>query len=748
MRYTALRDELHDFYDNRVQQISENFNRECSEILEKEYDEAQSAYTLKARQYRVIAARCRPVLFAASPFYYELGSMAGTCDGCGEWRDGSRHPGGWLYRKREHLFADADPEMARLTAAQKEELLYLVCGPYTDARQHFCFNYRPVFSNGLKGLYEKAAAQLASAADEDERDFLHSVCAGLLALKQIAEKFSDTAARQLAACTDPQQRENLVRIRDTARRVPWEAPETLYEALNSYAFLRLAVGTLEGVGTNTFGRVDVDLYPIYLRDRRENGLTEEETYALIAQFLLTWDCRYDHDMKMEWYADHELENTYTLGGCDETGAPVWNELTALFLRVSREQHIIYPKIVCRFGEYSPKAYLDVINGEILLGTSTVLYQNDDATVPALLRAGRSEREARDYIVSGCWDVKTYGNEKPDAGAYVNILKTFEYSVHRRADLMKKTGLVFEPLDDAESFDEVYRITVENIRRLFRARSRLAVLGRLWPKVDPQPILSAGMTGCLENRRDYTAGGAKYNDEVYLCVGLPDVVDSLLAIRTLCFEQKKYTLPDFLDAVRRDWRDSETMRLDAVCCGGWGDGKAASSALARRLNADLYAALDGLPTRWSGRYLLGHLTYTEIRWWGQKTLATPNGRHSGDVICQGLTPSRLHRIRSTAAPLNSIAALGTELCAGNTVVNIILSPKGMDLDRAYAYLMAVAESGVQCLQLNCFSKEQLLDAQRHPERYPDLIVRVCGFSAKFTSLSPDWQEEVITRNFYD
>ena len=146
--------------------------------------------------------------------------------------------------------------------------------------------------------------------------------------------------------------------------------------------------------------------------------------------------------------------------------------------------------------------------------------------------------------------------------------------------------------------------------------------------------------------------------------------------------------------------------------------------------------------------MGHLTYTEIRWWGENTLATPDGRYSGDYFSQGLTPSRLRKIPAVTSVLNSMKAIDTSTMHGNSVLNIILPSTRLSLDVAEGFLRALCGCGVQSLQLNCTTKEQLLDAQKHPENYPNLIVRVCGFSAKFTALSPEWQDEILTRNFYD
>ena len=749
MDFAAFREEIRDFYWNRVDDMAAEFREKLYEKLDRACDPSVNGYRRKALQYRMIAEECEPVLFDSSPFYHELGTMSAHCDGAGNFR-GKTHAGGWNYERSVHLFADRDPGLFRLREKQGRELLYLICGPYADTRQHFYFCCRPLFASGLKGLYEKARSELARAKTGEERDFLETACEGLLCLGRIAEKFSRKAEERLASAGDPALKRRLEMIRDSAAHTPWNAPRTFYEALNLLAFIRTACGALEGVGYNSFGRPDLDLLPFYEKDLAEGRLTKEEAYDLIKAFLLTWDLHYDHDMKMVGYADHELENTYTLGGCDREGNPVWNELTAMFLRATREEKIIFPKIKVRYGAASPKEYLDEADRDVIRGTSVILYQNDDTSIPALIRAGRSPEDARDYIVTGCWGMMTNGDIMEDHGNYVNLLKAFEFSVHDRKDKMEECGVSFLPLDGAEDFEEVYRITLENCRRLFRERNRMTLLGKpVWPEVDPLPLTSASMTGCLENRKDLTAGGCRYHDETYLCVGFPNIVDSLLAIKSLVFDRRLVTMKELLTAVRNDWRGAETMRRDALRCHAWGDESEESCALAKRFNHDLWLLAGELSALWpGGRINLGHLTYTEIRFWAEKTLATPDGRHNGDYISQGLTPSRLHRIPSVTSVINSLAALDGSELAGNTVVNIILPSDRITPDVCETFLRAAAGTALGSLQLNCVTKEELLDAQIHPEEHRDLIIRVCGFSARFTSLSPEWQKEVLSRNFYD
>lgn len=744
MKYNELRNEIKHYYSTASYENAKKYLADGTKKLDELYNENMSAYDMKVLQYKTVADIMEPVLFENAPFYFETGIIPGFSDGARDYR-GSKHIGGWTYWRNYHKFIEQDKDLWDLTNRQRGELFYLICGAYNDDAQHFLVNYRPIFEKGLKGVYKDAQEALNNTDNASEKQFLSAACEGLLCVKRISEKFADTADELLK--TQPNNT-NLKRISISARRCPWEKPESFYEALNTYAFMRKVIGSLEGIGPNSFGRVDMDLLPFYEADIKSGRMTKDEAFELISQFLIIFDCHYDHDMKMESYADHELENTYVLGGCDKDGNPLFNDLTKMFLKANADEKIIFPKIKCRFSENSPKEYLDMIDEPVIHGTSTILYQNDDATIPALIRSGISEEDARDYIVAGCWGLSTNCSVRKDDGNYVNILKTFEYEIHNRTDMMKKVGMHFNAIDDAADFEEVYKITCDNINTLFKERNRImAIGGHMWEKVDPLPIFSSLFCDCIKNKRDFTNSGARYNDECYKCVGFPNIVDSLLAIKTLCFDKKKYTLKEMLNAVRSNWVGFDEMRRDAIRCHGWGDGSEESYALAKRFNTDLYNMLSELQGQYGGKVNLGHLTYTEIRFWGEKTLATPDGRYNGDYLSQGLTPSRLKKIPFVTDVINSMAALDKTELAGDNVLNIIL-PGTIPLDVCEAFLRTAARTAVESLQLNCVSKETLLDAQKHPEKYPDLIVRVCGFSAKFTSLSPEWQQEVITRNFYE
>ena len=744
MNYIKMRDELRDFYLNKSKISAVKFMTECKALLDDMYNEDMSVYEMKAMQYNVISDNCRPILFENSPFYYETGVIPSYSDGSRSFR-GLKHAGGWTYEKNEHLFLEQDLDLWRLKCDQQSELFYLICGPYNDTDQHFMYKWDEIFKVGFKGIYKRVQKQLEGECNKEEREFLETMCEGILCVKKICEKFSLKAQEMLVK--DPEN-ENMQMIAESAARCPWEKPQNFYEAINSLLLMCKIIGSLEGVGVNTFGRVDLELYPFYENDIKKGALTKEKAYELICQFLLSSDCTYDHDMKMVGYADHELEKTYVLGGCDKDGNIVFNDLTRMFLKATDEEKIIFPKIKCRFSQNSPKEYLDLINSPVIKGTSTILYQNDDAVISALVKNGRTLEESRDYITSGCWDINTNCNDCKDCGTYVNLLKVFECEIHNRQDIMKKVNMQFEIIDDAASFEEVYNITLHNFEILIKERARVIKAGgQIWSKVDVVPLYSAIMDDCIGSKKDYTNHGTKYKDEVYMIVGVPNIVDSLMVIKKLCFDEKKHFLSEILKAVRCNWDEFEDIRVEAMHCSGWGDGDRESCELMARLNSDLYKILSGMESVYGGRIHLGHVTYTEIRFWGEKTLATPDGRKNGEYFAQGLTPSRLKKIPSVTSVINSMAALDKSDLSGNNVINIIL-PGTTSLDICEAFIRTCAGTSVESLQLNCVSKATLLDAQKNPEKYPDLIVRVCGFSAKFTSLSPEWQQEVLTRNFYE
>ena len=257
-----------------------------------------------------------------------------------------------------------------------------------------------------------------------------------------------------------------------------------------------------------------------------------------------------------------------------------------------------------------------------------------------------------------------------------------------------------------------------------------------------------LRGGIESRRDLKDGALPVNAQPRIVTlgFVGNVADSLLAIRKVCFEDKACTLGEFLDVVRSNWagEKGERIRKLVLAAPCWGDNSDASNGIMGGLIRDIHRGTRGMVTDQDGEYLFGIYTYREFLYWGKNTRATPDGRRSGEQLVQGLSPSELRCEAGATDVLNAVGTLPHDLLYESNL-NQTFERDAMNVDTWEAVLRVFSKKGAHLLQPNCNSVEELLDAQKHPERHRNLMVRVCGFSARFVNLSKRWQDEVIARN---
>ena len=748
MSLETLRRTLCDYYKNEVNTAVQQLHDRVYARLD-DFDRThpnQNAYRLKAEQYTAIADLFEPKLFFENPFWFETGGFGAFGDGCYNRTLGAAQANGWIMERNEHKARENNEAKAALFHRNMSDILYLDGGSGFDC-EHSPIPLKKIFSVGLSGIYDEATEALSCCESEEERDFVHCALTGLMCLKKMSEKFAKEAERLLEKTKNETERKNLLRIAETAKRVPWNPPQNFYEGLETLAFMRKALGSLEGYGYNSMGRPDLLLFPL-LEKSRETGESEEELYDLLCRFLLIWDCPVDRDKIMAGYGDYEYENSVAIGGVDRGGNEVFNDIDRMLLRAAVELNLLYPKIMCRFGSGSSEEYLRAITDPLMHGKNILLFENDDVMIPAKTAAGYALDDARDYIVSGCWDATIGDLNKDNGGEYFNLLRVMEWSVHMPQDKLSENGLPFKPLSDAQSFEEVYSIFLHNTELLIRQKAALSfALGKHWKEISPLCLTSALMRNPLKNRRDISNGGTGYARETMNFCGFPDVVDSLSAIKKMCFEDKVLTLAELIRQCKLDFPD-EALRMRLTKCPSFGDGSPDSCALAARLNADLYRLTRSLPTLFGGEYSIGYFMYTEVLHWGKKIAATPNGRKSGYYIAHGITPTRLKEIRSVTDVLRSVKAMKLQNCAANSILNVMLPAAKLTEEQLAGFVRACALCGVEAIQVNCVNREELLAAQKEPDRYRHILVRVTGFSCPFVSLSEEWQKEVLSRNYYE
>lgn len=746
MKYSSLINELRHFHGDNGGRVCTNRERlDMIEKLKKDMEEFAiahpnaSAYILRGKIYDLIAGYFQPVIFRHSPFYAELG-------GNGGWNQSG--PGRWLLDHNYHLFPEADPVAWQRFREQGSgvQRYFLCCGPYFDA-SHNSPPLSNILNKGFKGIYEEALAALTKCQTPEETEFVECAIKGLLSVKQILELYAETAGVRLNTVKGEEHR-FMTMIAEHAGNAPWNPPETFYEGLNALWFVREIMGEMDGLMTNSLGRPDYLLIDLYRRDLDAGRITREEAYDLICRFLLHGDCLYDRDVTVTGYGDHENEIVFTLGGCDRNGNEVFNELTRMFLQAHRELNLIYPKPHCRFSAHSDPEYLKLIAEDILSGRGVYSLLNDDCIVAALQKDGKTLEDAREYSCTGCWDLVVDSREDNAGGNYFSLARIMEATIHDDDETIRRAGVTMRRIDDAGNFDEVYDVVLKNTLGVLRGMMEMeGKYGQLWSKAAPGPLNSACSLDCLEKRKDFTAGGQRYNPHAVSLCFFANFLDSLLAIKTLCFERNLCTLPELLTAVRHNWAGAEELRQQVLRAPHWGDSSPETSELARRLFEDIYGATRDIRNERGGYYQLGFWIYREFRLWGEKMKALPDGRYDGDYLAQSLNPSHFRNDQDVTTVLQSLSRIDLTKCAGNSVVNLVLDKTGMTTEVIDALLRGFACLNLQLLQLNCTSREELLDAQKHPEQHQNLIVRICGFSAKFTALSREWQNEVIARRKY-
>ena len=749
--YAALRRELRAFYPDECHgRCKHPAFAESDRLIREEvraYAAAHPAYDaleLRRASYAAMRRHFQPFIFDESPFYFEAGVN-----------------GGWVMEimparivnelcRRFYREKGLVPDSAFARQRERHHQTYaLCCGPLVDDMHHVP-TFHTVFTKGFRGVREEAVAALAACPKDDVpgRRELEAALDGLDTIHELQLKFAQEARRRLAAgASSERSRKWLERMAESASRCPWEPPRTFYEGLNFLWFMREIPSYVDGLASYSLGRPDAWLLDLYRRDLANGSLTAREARDLVNRWMIIADCHYDGMSIVNSYSDHEAEIPVTLGGCDAAGRPVYNELTRLFLDGHLDCNCVFPKLHVRFGANSPQEYLEHVGAMVIKGHCVFAMFNDDIAVETFRRHGIPLDRARDYVCCGCWDGNVDSLTDCDAANYMSAIRVLEASIYHEPEQDEKAQLRIDPIEGAASFAEVKRIYMDNLLRFFRdTASDYTRYGRSAAQVFPHPAYSACLEGCIARRRDTTDGGARFHPRVMTLAFAANAVDSLCAIDRVCFRDRLATLPEFLGAVRANWKGprGEELRLAALASPYWGDNSPESNGLMRWLFETVARNLDGLKNEHGSPFVLAAWIYREFVYWAQWTRATPDGRHDGDRLAQGFAPSEYRCKAAATTVLNAIGTVPHELLYASNA-NLTFDKLGMTPTLLAAIFRVFAKRRGHLLQPNCNSVEELLDAQAHPERHQDIIVKVCGFSARFISLSKRWQDEVIARH---
>ena len=694
-------------------------------------------YRRKALIYETAAKRCDVNVFRHYPFYFE----AKTGRVRSWW--GFDGIGSWLIRQPFGRELAAECEAWWKPCGDSG----LSLGNAVIDLDHHCIGYDNVLALGLKGLIAKAEARLARTTDERARSFLESTTIANRSLIAIAGKFAARAEAMLVNEPDPAVRARLERIVDTARRVPAEPPSTFYEALNTLLFMRESSASLEGLGVSVLGHPDRMLGPYYRRDLAAGRITRDEAKDLLSAYLAMTDAKFEVDKR------HETSTTVVIGGCDAEGAIVFNEVTRMIVEAYGELRLLNPKLNARISPRHPDEYFERLGDLAAQGTNVLAVFNDDVLIEANVKRGKAREDARLYVAGGCQENLLQNTEiNSRASIYLNLPQVFHMGLcpEGSTPFTDRAGISLETYEGCRSFGELYDAFLHNLEAVLVAhiaqRNRSEDQG--W-RYNPCPLHSATIDDCIENAQDMMEGGARYSVGSVSLIGIGTLIDSLFAVRTMVFEHDRIPLDQLRVIIESNFEGEETLRQFIVNrVPKFGQADEAMEAFSSKVFSDLAAVSTGHANGRGGTYEASVFVYRLFVEMGKKTGATPDGRKAGEYLSQGMSPSplALGRRSDVGQILGALAPLDMTEYPVSAVLDLKLpaSRGRCDPGTIVPIVKRFLDAGGSVLQLNVVDPEILREAKAHPERHPDLVVRVSGYSARFAALSEEIQQEVIDR----
>jgi len=617
-------------------------------------------------------------------------------------------------------------------------------------------NYRKVLECGVNGIIRQidartAALDLSNPEDVQRRLFLESARLALNGLVGFAERYARRAGELAQEESDPVRKAELLRIQRACSWVPANPPRNFHEAVQSFWFTHLAVRIEESGHSLSPGRFDQYMLP-YLGEDEDRGLVLELLECLMIKFS-----------ELMLFANADTSKFYTgvpqwqnlnLGGRLPDGRDATNELSYLCLQAMINMRVVQPDISVRIHADTPEDFLRKACELSRLGTGHPKFYNEDLIAYSLACKGLSIEESRDFAIMGCVEPRVQAKEGIHlTGGFINLPAALELALNdgvwRRTG--KRVGL---PTGDARkfrSFDEVkaaYEAQLSHmIRHMFVVN---AIAENAYSELLSSPFLSALTEGCIESGRSLQRGGAVYNfGPAVNEIGVADTGDSLAAIKKLVFDEHKLTMDELLTAIEHDFEGYDEIRgmllHDAP---KFGNDEDYVDYITR--DAVQFGNREVMRYRniFGGQAQAGIIAVTAGIPFGTVVGALPSGRKAGQPLADNSSPSPGNDRLGPTAVARSVAKLDPAALRNGTLLNLRLSPQSTagdeGLRRMSSFIRGLFDVGCWHVQFNVVDTRTLRDAQEHPAEYTDLLVRVAGYSAYFTQLHRDVQEDIIQR----
>ena len=623
---------------------------------------------------------------------------------------------------------------------------------------HITVGYSKVLNNGMKGIKTDIQEVLSRLHSEDpeyihKKQFLEAVSLVCDAAVLFAGRYADEALRLASAEKDKRRKEELKRIAQVCKKVPANPAQTFHEALQSFWFTQLVLNLETNGHAISPGRFDQYMYPFYRYSIDSGELTEEEAQELLD---LLW-VKLDEITIAKDSGESDTSSSYpefqnlNIGGLTPDGHDATNELSYMCLTALEHVKLPQPQLSAQISTKTPHKFLMRCCELLKYGIGLPAMFNNDTMVLGMVNRGKKLEDARSGSVNGCVSPNCDGKDRMASSGYFNLVKCLELAINDGIDRLTGKQLGPKTGDPCQfsTFDEVINALKQQVAYFVNLKVKYDnIIRDIYATFCPVPFTSAVIDDCIVKGLDWHNGGARYNQAVISGVGLGTITDALSAIKKHIFDERNFTMAELKKAINEDFQGHEILRqvlVNRTPHYGNDDNYADSlAALTQKIFCDEVEKHRDIQ---GARYYVNLLPTTSHISLGKLTGATPDGRHAHTWLSEGISPVQGHDRRGPTAVAKSVSKLDHTRCNG-TLLNMKISPQILkneeDLHKLAGLIRGYFELGGHHIQFNIIDENTLRDAQKHPERYRNLLVRVAGYSDYFVLLSPDIQEEIISR----
>lgn len=635
---------------------------------------------------------------------------------------------------------------------------------------HLAVNYEKILAFGLKGYEErvkdlKAKLDLTDPDSIDKNIFYKAVLIVIEAVHQFAQRYSKLAQELADKEKDSKRKAELLEISRICAKVPYEPATSFYEAVQSVWFIQLILQIESNGHSLSYGRFDQYMYPYYIKDIQEKVITKDEALELltclwIKTLTINKVRSQAHTLSS---AGSPMYQNVTIGGQTPDKKDAVNELSFIVLQSVAQTRLTQPNLTVRYHKNINKKFFDDCIEVMKLGFGMPALNNDEIIIPSFINWGVKEEDAYNYSAIGCVETAVPGKwgYRCTGMSYINFPRVLLCAMNDGVDLTtgKRFTKGYGYFKDMNSYEELLSAWDKTVREMTRYSVIVEnAIDKASERDVPDILCSALTDDCIGRGKTIKEGGAVYDFISGLQVGIANMADSLAAIKKLVFEEKKITPTELWNAILDDFQSDENKKIQAMLIDEvpkYGN----DIDYVDNLVVEAYDSyLDEIKKYPNTRYHRGPIG--GIRYGGTSsisanvgqgmgTMATPDGRNAYEPLAEGCSPAHNADKNGPTAVFKSVAKLPTEKITGGVLLNQKMTPQMLSTKENKQKLEMLIRAFFNRLhgyhvQYNIVSRETLIDAQKHPEKHKDLIVRVAGYSAFFNVLSKKTQDDIIGR----